>query len=440
MEVLVKIAQFLLSLSILVILHEFGHFIFAKLFKTRVEKFYLFFDPWFSLFKFKKGETEYGIGWLPLGGYVKIAGMVDESMDMEQLKQPPQPYEFRAKPAWQRFIIMIAGVMVNFFLALFIYIGVLYAWGEDYLPTQNVKYGIAVDSLGYQAGFRPGDKIISVDHKPVDNFFKIIPTIILDEAKTVQVKRDSQIVDVHLPDNIAHALIRNKELFTVRFPFVVKQFTKESVAQQAGFQVGDRMLKVNGEEAIYFDQFKSLISQHKNDSITVTVDRKGQIVNIRLKVPETGLLGIYPDGELNKFFTFKHVDYGFFESIPAGIKKGVNMLGDYVRQFKLVFSSKVKGYESLGGFITMGSIFPGTWDWQAFWSLTAFLSIVLAFMNILPIPGLDGGHIMFLSYEIITGRKPSDKFMAKAEIIGFAILFALLIYANLNDVIRLFTK
>ncbi|MCX7987317.1 MAG: RIP metalloprotease RseP [Bacteroidales bacterium] len=440
MEILVKIGQFLLSLSILIILHEFGHFFFARLFKTRVEKFYLFFNPWFSLFKFKKGETEYGIGWIPLGGYVKISGMIDESMDVEQMKQPPQPYEFRSKPSWQRLLIMLGGVLVNFILALVIYIGVLYTWGEEYLPTSEVKYGIAVDSLGYQVGFRSGDKIISVDNKPVDNFFKIIPTIVLEEAKTVQVLRDTQVVNVELPDHITHALIRKKELFTVRIPFIVGGFTKESVAKQAGFQVGDKMLKINGQEAIYFDQFRSILSQHKNDTILVTVERSGQHLDIKVKVPETGLLGIYPDGNLSKFFIFKHIEYGFFESIPAGISKGFNTLGSYIKQFKLVFSPTAKGYESLGGFITMGSIFPGTWDWQAFWSLTAFLSIILAFMNILPIPALDGGHIMFLLYEMITGRKPSDKFLERAQMIGLAILFALLIYANLNDVIRLFSK
>ncbi|HOK52440.1 MAG TPA: site-2 protease family protein, partial [Bacteroidales bacterium] len=274
MEVLVKIGQFLLSLSILIILHEFGHFAFAKIFKTRVEKFYLFFNPWFSLFKFKKGETEYGLGWLPLGGYVKISGMIDESMDIEQMKRPPQPYEFRSKPSWQRLLIMLGGVLVNFILALIIYIGVLYAWGEDYLPTQEVKYGIAVDSLGYQVGFRSGDKIVSVDNKPVDNFFKIIPTIVLEEAKSVQVLRDSQLVNIYLPESIVHSLIRKQELFTVRFPFIISKFTEGSVAQQAGFQVGDRMLKINDEEAVFFDQFRSILSKHKNDTITVTVDRK----------------------------------------------------------------------------------------------------------------------------------------------------------------------
>jgi regulator of sigma E protease len=441
MEILIKILQFLLSLSLLIVLHEFGHFFFAKLFKTRVEKFYLFFDPWFSIFKYKKGETEYGIGWIPLGGYVKISGMIDESMDMEQMKLPPQPHEFRSKPTWQRLLIMLGGVSVNFILALVIYAGMLYAWGEEYLPTKNATYGIAVDSLAYNAGFRNGDKIISVDNKEVENFQKIVGTIVLDDAKTVQVYRDSQAVNIELPEMLIHSLIRTKEpFFAVRFPFVIDKFTKESVAPAAGFKAGDKMLAINGEEAIYFDQFKSILSKNKNKEIKVTIERDSAKVNLMIMVPETGLLGIYPVGDMSKYFELKHIDYGFFASIPAGITKGFSTLGNYIRQFKLVFSSKAKGYESLGGFITMGNLFPGVWDWGAFWSLTALLSIVLAFMNVLPIPALDGGHVLFLLYEMITGRKPSDKFLEYAQIVGLVILVALLFYANLNDVFRLFSK
>jgi len=440
MEILIKVAQFFLSLSILVILHEFGHFFFAKLFKTRVEKFYLFFNPWFSIFKFKKGETEYGIGWLPLGGYVKISGMIDESMDLEQLKQPPQPYEFRAKPAWQRLLMLIGGVLVNFILAFVIYSGILYVWGEKYLPTENVKYGIAVDSLAYEAGLRSGDKIISVDNKKIDDFFKIKLAIVMEDAKTIQVMRDSQIVNIKLPDNLVHSLIRNKEFFTVRIPFIISDFTKESVAKQVGFQKGDVLLAINDEKAEYFDQFKSILSKHKNDSIRVKLQRNNDSIVIPIRVPASGLLGIYPESNLENFFELKQINYGFFQSIPAGIKKGYNTLVDYVKQFKIIFSSKAKGYESLGGFLTIGSLFPGTWDWHSFWSLTAFLSVILAFINILPIPALDGGHALFVIYEMITGRKPSDKFLEKAQIIGFILLLALILYANFNDVIRFFFK
>lgn len=440
MEILIKILQFLLSLSILVIIHELGHFFFAKLFKTRVEKFYLFFNPWFSLFKFKKGETEYGVGWLPLGGYVKISGMIDESMDVEQMKQPAQPYEFRSKTTWQRLLIMLGGVMVNFVFALIIYSAILYVWGEEYLPTKNAKYGIAVDSLAYKTGLRNGDKILSVDNKEVENFQKIMPYIVLEDAKSIQVQRDSQVVNIQIPSTLIHSLIRNKDFFTVRFPFVIDKFAKETVAPQAGFKVGDKMISINGQEAVYFDQFRTILKENKNKEIKVKVERGGEIVELTVAVPKTGLLGIAPVGDLTKYFELKHLSYGFFESIPAGISKGFSTLANYVKQFKLIFSSTAKGYESLGGFITMGSIFPGVWDWEAFWALTAFLSIILAFMNILPIPALDGGHVLFLLYEMITGRKPSDKFLEYAQIVGIVILLSLLLYANGNDIFKLFTK
>ena len=442
MEILVKILQFLLSLSILIVLHESGHFFFAKLFKTRVEKFYLFFDPWFSIFKYKKGETEYGIGWIPLGGYVKISGMIDESMDMEQMKQPAQPHEFRSKKTWQRLLIMLGGVMVNFIFALVIYAAILYVWGEEYLPTKNAKFGIAVDSIAYKAGLRNGDFILSVDNKEVENFNKIPYTILINQAKTIQVRRDSQVLNIQLPETLTRSLIKSKsrEFISFRIPYVIDKFSKESAAQLAGFKKGDKMLSINGEQAIFYDQIKANLAKNKNKDIVATVERNGKPLEIKVKVPETGLLGIYIQGDLSKYFVLKHIEYGFFQSIPAGISKGFSTLTDYISQFKLIFSSKVKGYESLGGFITIGSIFPGVWDWGAFWSLTAFLSIILAFMNILPIPALDGGHVLFLLYEIITGRKPSDKFLEYAQIVGLVILVGLLLYANLNDVFKLFMK
>ncbi len=442
MEIVIKTAQFLLSLSILVILHEFGHFAFAKLFKTRVEKFYLFFDPWFSIFKFKKGETEYGLGWLPLGGYVKISGMIDESFDKEQLKQPPQPWEFRSKPTGQRLLIMIGGVLVNFLLALVIYSISLYIWGEEYLPAENAIYGITVDSLAYKAGLRNGDKILSVDNVKVEDFLKIPYTIAVNQAKTVQVIRNNEKIDVALPEDLTHALIRLKknEFISVRYPFVIGEFMKESVAKKAGFLIGDKIVSINGEEALYFDEVRAIISKNVNQKISVAIERAGQIYNIDVVVPASGKIGIAANGDLSKFFKLKHLQYNFFESIPAGISKGFEKLADYVRSFKLIFSRSAKGYESLGGFITMGSIFSGVWDWQSFWSLTAFLSIILAFMNILPIPVLDGGHVLFLLYEMITGRKPSDKFLEHAQIVGLVILIGLMLYANGNDIVRHFFK
>jgi regulator of sigma E protease len=445
MEILVKILQFLLSLSLLIVLHEFGHFFFAKLFKTRVEKFYLFFDAWFSIFKFKKGETEYGIGWIPLGGYVKISGMIDESMDLEQMKQPPQPHEFRSKPAWQRLLIMLGGVTVNFIFALVIYVALFYTWGESYLPTKNATYGIAVDSIAYNAGFRSGDKILSVDNKEVENFHQIISEILFNNAKTVQVLRDSQKMDIVIPENFIHSLIgqkkgEEKELFTVRVPLVVAKVIKGSAAEKAGLKTGDRLLAINDNKAQYFDEFRYQLLSHKNDSLHFLINRGGNVVAISAMVPSTGLLGFSQDFDLSKFFKLKVIKYGFFESIPAGISKGFSTLVNYIKTFKLVFSSKVKGYESVGGFMSIGSIFPGTWDWSAFWNLTAFLSIILAFMNVLPIPAFDGGHVMFVLYEIVTGRKPSDKFLEYAQITGIVIIIALMLYANLNDVYRFFIR
>lgn len=438
MEVVVKIAQFLLSISILVVLHEFGHFAFAKLFKTRVEKFYLFFNPWFSLFKFKKGETEYGMGWIPLGGYVKISGMIDESMDKEQMKQPAQPYEFRSKKSWQRLLIMLGGVMVNFVTALIIYSAVLYVWGEQYLPNKNVKYGIMVDSLAYDMGLRNGDKIISLDGKPVEDFTKILAELVLEETQTVQVNRNGEQLDIAVPEDLTPKLLKNPAFITVRIPFYIDEFAKESPAKEAGMEREDQIIGLNGFKTEFFDIFKDSLSKYKNQHVNVSVLRNTDTLNFNVLVPETGLLGIAPVGEISRFFELEEIHYSFLASIPAGINKGVETFKSYLKQLKLIFSPKTEAYKSLGGFITIGKIFPGVWDWQSFWILTAFLSIILAIMNVLPIPALDGGHVMFLLYEMITGRKPSDKFMEYAQITGMIILLALLIYANGNDIFRHF--
>ena len=349
---------------------------------------------------------------------------------------------FVQKKTWQRLLIMLGGVMVNFIFALVIYAAILYVWGEEYLPTKNAKFGIAVDSLAYKAGLRNGDFILSVDNKEVENFNKIPYTILINQAKSIQVRRDSQVLNIQLPETLTRSLIKSKsrEFISIRIPYVIDKFSKESAAQLAGFKKGDKMLALNGEQAMFYDQFKTILAKNKNKEIIATVERNGKPLDIKVKIPETGLLGIYNGGNLSEYFLLKHIEYGFFESIPAGISKGFSTLTDYISQFKLIFSSKVKGYESLGGFITMGSIFPGVWDWASFWSLTAFLSIILAFMNILPIPALDGGHVLFLLYEIVTGRKPSDKFLEYAQIVGLVILVGLLLYANLNDVFKLFMK
>lgn len=438
MEIVVKITQLLLSLSILVIFHEFGHYITARIFRTRVEKFYLFFNPWFSLFKFKKGETEYGLGWIPLGGYVKISGMIDESMDVEQMKQAPQAWEFRSKPAWQRLIIMLGGVTVNILLAIGIYIVMLFAWGEQYLPASELKYGITVDSLGYQMGLRNGDKILSIDHKMVDDFASIPKVIILEEAKTIQVLRGDQATEISIPKGAISQMIKRKtpDFISYRIPFEIGDFTKNSPARQAGLAINDKIIGINDSLLGYFDQFRAMIGRFKNREVSILVLRGSDTLQIPVMVPQEGLIGVYPKGPTN-YFNLKEKKYSLISAIPAGVTKTWNGVGNYLKSIKLLFSQE-KAYESVGGFITIGSIFPSTWDWQAFWSLTAFLSIMLAILNVLPIPALDGGHVMFLFYEIIFRKKPSDKFMEYAQYAGMAILFGLLIFANGNDIVKLF--
>lgn len=432
-----------MSLSILVIIHEFGHFTFAKIFKTRVEKFYLFFDPWFSLFKIKKGETEYGIGWLPLGGYVKISGMIDESMDKEQMKLPPQPYEFRSKSSGQRLLIMTGGVLFNFISAMLIYIFVLFAWGETYLPTSNVKYGIVTDSVGYAIGLRDGDKILSVDNKHIENFMEITSNIALNNRKSIQIDRNGTVMNIEIPAEYVPKILKGKGLIEPRQPFgpfVISKFGKDSPGKTAGAQLGDEIKGINNKEFTYYDEFQKYMAANKDHPVVLNLVRKGDTINIPVKPTSAGLLGIIKSISYDQIFELKKLNYGFFQSIPAGISKGFKTIQNYLKQFKLIFSRHNKGYESLGGFITIGSIFPGVWDWSAFWDLTAFLSIILAIMNILPIPALDGGHVLFLLFEVITGRKPSDKFLEYAQIAGMVLLLAILILANGNDVLRLLKK
>jgi regulator of sigma E protease len=443
MTILIKILQFVMSLSILVIIHEFGHFTFAKLFKTRVEKFYLFFDPWFALFKYKRGETEYGVGWLPLGGYVKISGMIDESMDKEQMKQPPQPYEFRSKTSWQRLLIMTGGVVFNFISAILIYVFVLFAWGNTYLPTANVKYGIVTDSVGHAMGLMNGDKIISIDNQHVEDFLHITSDIALNNRKSIQVERDGKLVNIEIPAEYIPKLLKGKGQIDYRIPFgpfVVNSFGKESPSKVAGVQLNDELIGLDNKKFAFYDEFQKYLSENKNHPVQLNLLRKGDPVSVTVQPTAAGLLGINRTVSLDKIFNLKTIKYGFFQSFPAGIHKGVKTISDYLKQFKLLFSRHTKAYESLGGFITIGNIFPGVWDWQAFWNLTAFLSIILAVMNILPIPALDGGHVMFLLFEVITGRKPSDKFLEYAQIAGMIILLSLLIFANGNDILRLLRK
>jgi len=425
-------------LSILVVFHELGHFAFAKLFKTRVEKFYLFFNPWFSIFKFKKGETEYGLGWLPLGGYVKIAGMIDESMDKEAMKQPEQPWEFRAKPAWQRLLIMIGGVLVNVILAIFIYIFTLYTWGETYLPTKNLKYGIAVDSVARTIGLKSGDKILKVNDLEEENFDKVLTNLILNKPKTLTVDRNGEVIQFELTDaQVSDVINKSKGFISERFPFIINTVDEGSVAEKAGFKPADQIIGINDYAVQYFDEFRDSLQQYANKEINIIVLRGGEETKITLTVPETTMLGVSAV-HYTEFLEMNVIEYSLLASIPAGIRKGYTEIKSYLKQLRLIFSPKTEAYKSVGSFISIGKIFPGEWIWQAFWALTALLSIMLAVVNILPIPALDGGHVMFLLFEIIIGRKPGDKFMEYAQIAGMVLLLGLMVFALRNDIINFF--
>jgi len=434
--------QLILSLSILVILHELGHFIPAKIFGCRVEKFYLFFDPWFSLVKKKIGNTIYGIGWLPLGGYVKIAGMIDESMDKEQLKQPAQEWEFRSKPAWQRLIIMIGGVTVNVLLAFFIYSMILFKWGETKLPMQSLTNGVwIVDTVVNEVGLKNGDKILAVNDEPVQYFDKINASLMLGDHMTIE--RNGEKIDLAIPTNFIEKIVekgRRSILLMPRVPCIVGEIGEGTSAATSGLKVGDRIVGIDSTEIRFFDQVKPTILNKAGDSIVLTVLREGQTISIPTKINADTSIGFFPtilsmdEMEKEGMYAFEHRSYSFFASFPAGVRKANEKLADYVSQFKKILNPSTGAYKGLGGFKSMGSIFPKyEWDWEAFWNITAFFSIVLAFMNLLPIPALDGGHVIFTIYEMITGRKPNEKFLEYAQIVGMVLLFGLMIYANAND-------
>ena len=428
----VKAGQLILSLSILVVLHELGHFIPAKWFKCRVEKFFLFFDPWFALVKKKIGETEYGIGWLPLGGYVKISGMIDESMDKEQMKQPPQPWEFRSKPAWQRLIIMIGGVTVNLLLGFFIFSMILYTWGEDYLPAKNLTYGVYVDTLGENIGIRNGDHIVSVNGKEVENFNKLSGDFILNEAQTIQVQRNGQMLDLKVPAGSIRTLINRKgdPLARPAYPAVVDSVFGKAKFTQNALQHSDTIIGLNGSPVTSYAQFQDEVSELKEKEISILVTRPtGDTVEVKALTDKNAKIG-FASVAGDKFLKVEHRDYTFLQSLPAGVAKGWETLIMNLKNFKLLFTSKeVKASESLGSFISIGNMFGEQWDWERFWSMTALLSIVLAFMNILPIPALDGGHVIFTLYEMISGRKPGEKFMEYAQMVGMILLLLLMAYA-----------
>ena len=438
----IKTLQFIMSFSILVVLHELGHFIPARWFKCRVEKFYLFFNPWFSLWKTTKGETEYGLGWIPFGGYVKIAGMIDESMDKDQLKLPPKPDEFRAKKAWQRLIIMIGGVVVNVILAIVIFIGIMWVWGEEYLPAKNLKYGIVADSLGKKIGLKDGDYILKVGDADLKNAFKTAGQIIVNEAKTITISRDGQESQITLPDSLIRQLNKSKgeDFVGIRFPFVINDFNKQGNAEKAGLKKGDRIVGIDSVSTLYYNEVRTVVKAATNKTVNVKVIRNNtDTVSISVLINKDGKLGAYPDADLSKLgFVLETKKYSFFEAVPAGFKMCWSTLGHYLTGIKQLFTGQAKASESLGSVISIGGLFPGVWDWQAFWQLTAIFSIVLAFMNILPIPALDGGHALFTIVEMISGRKPSDKFMEYAQMVGMILLLGLMSYALGLDFLRLF--
>lgn len=441
-ELGIKAAQLILSLSILIIFHEFGHYITARWFKCRVEKFFLFFDPWFSIFKKKVGDTEYGIGWLPLGGYVKIAGMIDESMDKEAMKNPPQEWEFRSKPAWQRLIIMIGGVTVNVLLAFIIYAMILFVWGEKKIPMTSLKNGIWVtDSLLYKSGLRNGDKIVAVNNQPVEYYEQLNAAVIT--GNSVQLERDGRQQSIILPVNLIEQLVEGKGkkglLLMPRVPAIIGGLSPKDTgyAVKAGLKEGDLITAIDGNPIQFFDDMSPLIAAKKSGTVLLSVKRNDQELLLTSNVNAEGKIGIpvlsneaYDQMGVIKIERKK---YSLLSAFPAGVNKTFQKLGFYVDQFKLILNPDTGAYKGVGGFKSMGSIFPETWDWESFWNITAFFSIVLAFMNLLPIPALDGGHVLFTLVEMITKRKPSQKFLEYAQMAGMIILFGLLIYANAND-------
>lgn len=440
MVVLLKIVQVILALSILVLVHEFGHFIFAKLFKIKVEKFYLFFDAGFALFKFKpkNSDTEYGIGWLPLGGYCKIAGMIDESMDKEAMKEEPKPWEFRSKPAWQRFFVMFGGVFFNLILAILLYSATLFTWGEEYLKNEEAKYGVYVNDLAYEMGFRNGDKIISFDGVATDNFNNLQIDMVRSQAKEAKVLRGNDTITIALDESYIPKALNTPGMFGLAFPFIVGEVPDSSLNASSGLIPGDEIVAINGEEMFITQEIKKTLQNLKSQTITATVLRSGDSLQIPLAVDSVGRIEVMLDGDMTKIFDITTKSYSLLGSVGAGAKKAWITTKNYVEELGLIFSPKTEAYKSVGSFIRIGSIFPSTWDWQNFWSITAWLSIMLAVLNILPIPALDGGHILFLFYEIITRRKPSDKFMEIAQMVGMFILFGIMILAFGNDIISLF--
>ena len=435
-----KTAQFILSFSIIVVLHELGHFIPARLFGARVEKFYLFFNPGFSLWKKKIGDTEYGLGWIPFGGYVKIAGMIDESMDKEQLNKAPESYELRSKPAYQRLIVMLGGVIVNVILAIVIFIGIAWFWGDEFLPAKNLSYGIHPTEISKKMGLKDGDIIMSLDQKELKDFFDLESKIVLEDAKTIQVKRGDSVLSLAIPATVASELsnANNTTAFVLPlFPVIVDSIGKSAVMVEGNFQKNDTLLSINGQSVKYQHEFIEVKKKYSDSLVTVIAKRGMDTVTIRTLINNKAQLGLFVKLPMQLFKTV-HQEYSFAEAIPTGIQRCFTTLDNYVTGIKQIFTGKVNPNDSLGSLISIGNTFPSQWDWERFWTLTAVFSIVLGFMNVLPIPALDGGHALFILFEMITGRKPSDKFMEYAQIAGMILMFGLMLYALGLDFWRLF--
>ena len=438
MDVLLKIIQVILSLSLLVLVHEFGHYITARIFKIRVEKFYLFFPPAIFKFKPKKSDTEFGIGCIPLGGFCKISGMIDESMDKEAMAKPPQPWEFRSRPAWQRIIVLAGGVLMNVVLAIVLYIAILFTWGEQYIKNEDVIYGIEASSLAQEIGFENGDRILALDgNRAPDNFNEIHMDMLRDQVSRVTVLRDGDTVDVDIDPEYMPAMLNTPGMFGIRLPIAVGGLPDTSINASADLRQGDRFLTADGRPVTWYQDLQAVLADNAGRTVELSLLRDSDTVNVPVKVSQNGKIEVL----LQRDITDIHItqkEYGLLEAIPAGFMMTFTNIGHYIKELGLIFSPQTEAYKSVGSFITIGSIFPSSWNWQIFWNITALLSIMLAVMNLLPIPALDGGHILFTLYEMITGRKPSDRFMEVAQMIGMFLLLMIMILAFGNDLLRLF--
>ena len=435
MEILIKILQMIMALSLLIVIHEFGHFIFARIFKIRVEQFYLFFPPALLKYKPKKSDTEFGIGCIPLGGFCKISGMIDESMDKEAMAQEPKPWEFRTKPAWQRFFVMIGGVLFNFIFAILLYCCILYVWGEEYLRNEDAVYGIQVNDLSRQMGFRDGDRILAFDGEPVEDFSKLQIELVRSQAARATVLRDGDTLELELDPKFMPEALNSPGMFSLAVPILVGSVPDTSLNASAGLQAGDRFLQVGDEPVRYFSELGAALAEHPASVVDVRFLRGQDTLCIPLATDPAGKIQVLLQGDVSGL-TFTRKEYSLWQAIPAGVQLTFSTIGDYLQELKLIFTPKTEAYKSVGSFIAIGNIFPSAWNWQAFWNITAWLSIMLAVLNLLPIPALDGGHVLFVLFEMITGRKPSDKFLEYAQMVGMFLLLALVVLALSNDFMR----